>query len=505
LLKSVIFVGSSSEAKDLIGGLDLNLDGKVSVSDWSNTSWPLSRSALHGVEQLLDNADFAAFILSADDVAVIRGEAHSVPRDNVLLELGMAYGRLGRDRTFILAPRVGATRGPSDLAGISVIEYEHESDSRSTMRTPANRLWETIERLGPRDRSGANGSLQRGDTTRIDMIADGALYVFHSRNSYAGELRQAVLNGEKVPAKVQFAQPDGGRHWLSLCRSTKYQYFINARTHLKENVGRLTQKIHDVAGTTAIDLVSLGSGDGSKDDILLRSLTTKLADHEYIYYYPIDISDILLVDAVRYVSQHGLDRKRFRCKPVLGDFTNLSSLQGIISHRPNTNLFSVLGNVIGSFDESDILASVAGAMEPGDFVLLESNIGDPEGSIALLQDDAASQWDLSTLDAMGIARDSCDLHQERREGVSDVPGTQTLVSYAVPRDQPASGDGTASKYMLSAMHHYDFEQLQTHVCDELDIVLIDAVPGEGVCLLLGQRQSRATQAPSRATSNGSSG
>jgi hypothetical protein len=101
----------------------------------------------------------------------------------------------------------------------------------------------------------------------------------------------------------------------------------------------------------------------------------------------------------------------------------------------------------------------------------------------MLEDDAAHQWDLSTLDALDIPRASCELSQAKRTGLSFASKTRTLVSYAVPHKDHKS------KYILSAMHHYDFEELKTAVQKALDVVLIDDIPpGEGVCLLLGQRQ-----------------
>jgi hypothetical protein len=147
-----------------------------------------------------------------------------------------------------------------------------------------------------------------------------------------------------------------------------------------------------------------------------------------------------------------------------------------------TNLFSVLGNVLGSFDEADILASLAGAMEPGDLVLIEANIGEPDDSKAMLEDDTAYQWDLSTLAALDIDPDKCELKQKLRTKLSLVEGTKTLVSYAVPHDNPKR------KYTLSGLHHYDFEKLKEHVQRELHVKLIDEIPDSGVCLLLGRRE-----------------
>ncbi|MDQ2897199.1 MAG: hypothetical protein M3Y09_16415 [Actinomycetota bacterium] len=167
-------------------------------------------------------------------------------------------------------------------------------------------------------------------------------------------------------------------------------------------------------------------------------------------------------------------------------------MSGITAHRSNTNLFSILGNALGSFDEADILASIGGAMLPGDLVLIEANIGEPSDSLALLDDDAAFQWDLSTLDALEIPRTSCVLQQEQRADVSVVPGTRTLISCAVPRES------SGPTYMLSAMHHYNFDELRRAVPEELDVVVIDYIPGPGVGLILGQRPKTSSRSNSHA-------
>ncbi len=480
--KPVLFVGSSSEAKHLINGLTLNLKNEnVRVRNWGTSRWPLSRSTLDGLDKKFEEADFATFILSPDDVAIIRGKEEKVARDNVLFELGMSFGYLGRDRTFIIASKE-AMHNVSDLHGITAIRYEDEQDDQDTMSTPAVELLAAIRERGPRERADTDGARRRGSTDRIEMVADGAIEVFESRDEYFGNLAQAVLNGKKVPAKFQFAAADGGRRWLELCHSESYGYFKRAKTLLKDNIKRLAENVCAAADTAAVDLISLGSGDGRKDDIILQELAKKLSENERLYYYPIDISDILLVEAIRYVSRHGLGREHYGCKAVLGDFTNLPMIRELIDYRPNANLFSALGNVIGSFDESEIFASIAGAMRKGDLVLIEANIGEPGDSIAMLEDDAASQWDLSTLAALDLSADLFDLKPEEKKRQSVVPGTRTLVSYAVPRERPSS------KYTLSGMHHYDFEKLKAHVASDLRVTLVDEIAGDGVCLLLGQRR-----------------
>jgi len=478
-----LFVASSSDRENLIDALSHHLSGRAIVSSWTKSKWgPSGFTALEAIEQALDEADFAVFVLSDDDVAIGLDQPRS-GRDNVLFELGLAVGRLGTARTFLLVPKnLGSNVVPVDLASISIIYYEIEGDSQKSAASLARRLWQEIRALGPRDRADSTQVSERGDTGHLEMLVDAAVGLDASRASYADELRRAVRWGERVPAKFQFAHAEGARSWLRLCRSVSYGYFRHAKSDLRLNAAHLAKVVQQAAGTTAVDLISLGCGDGSKDDIVLRALAGKLKDDESLCYYPVEISDILLVEALRHISRSGLDRSRFRCKAMLGDFTNLQPFSSVFEYRPSTNLFSVLGNAIGSFDEPEIFASLDRAMLPGDLVLIEANIGHPDESVALFEEDIAVMWDLSTLDALGLPRASCELGRELREDVSIVPGTETLVRYAV-----SSAEAREAKYLLSATHHYDFDSLKRHVESELNVELIDAIVGRGVGFLLGQR------------------
>jgi predicted nucleotide-binding protein len=46
--------------------------------------------------------DFAAFVVTADDVTASRGRRKASPRDNVVFEIGLFMGAIGRERTFVV-------------------------------------------------------------------------------------------------------------------------------------------------------------------------------------------------------------------------------------------------------------------------------------------------------------------------------------------------------------------------------------------------------------------
>jgi CRP/FNR family transcriptional regulator, cyclic AMP receptor protein len=107
---------------------------------------------LEALEAQVDDSDFAIAIAHGDDITQIRGNEWPVPRDNVIFELGLFMGRLGRARAILLEPRVHKIKLPSDLAGVTTITYsvsEQKSDMATTLGPACNELRDHINRFGP--------------------------------------------------------------------------------------------------------------------------------------------------------------------------------------------------------------------------------------------------------------------------------------------------------------------------------------------------------------------
>ena len=70
---------------------------------------------------------------------------------NVIFELGLFMGRLGKARAILMEPREEGVKLPSDLAGITTIPYKYEAgvDAAALMGPACNILREHILRLGP--------------------------------------------------------------------------------------------------------------------------------------------------------------------------------------------------------------------------------------------------------------------------------------------------------------------------------------------------------------------
>lgn len=126
-------------------------DSEVVV--WDQGTFEPSDYPLESLERELDRADFGIFLFFPDDVTIMRGKQQSTVRDNVLFELGLFVGRLGRKRTFILTPRGADLHLPSDLSGITPVEYEADRTDQNMLAAvgpAARRIRQVIQTTGLR-------------------------------------------------------------------------------------------------------------------------------------------------------------------------------------------------------------------------------------------------------------------------------------------------------------------------------------------------------------------
>ena len=121
--KPRIFIASAVESLNVADAVNLNLDHDAEVTVWKH-GFEISSD---NISSLLDRArasDFAVFIFTPDDVSSIRRQEKAVVRDNVLFELGLFVGSIGKDRCFIVKPRDADLHIPTDLLGLTPADYE---------------------------------------------------------------------------------------------------------------------------------------------------------------------------------------------------------------------------------------------------------------------------------------------------------------------------------------------------------------------------------------------
>ena len=104
------FIGSAKEHIALARAVQENLDDDFETTVWDQGVFGLSRYTLDALQEELDRSDLGIFVLAPLDLSLLRGRARTVPRDNVIFELGFFAGRLGYHRTFFITPMLVCIR-----------------------------------------------------------------------------------------------------------------------------------------------------------------------------------------------------------------------------------------------------------------------------------------------------------------------------------------------------------------------------------------------------------
>jgi Predicted nucleotide-binding protein containing TIR-like domain/TIR domain len=126
--KPRLFIGSSTEGLRIAELIQLGLEKVAECTVWTQSSFLPGRTAIESVVDLTLQYDFAILVLTPDDFVSKRGDEASGPRDNIVFELGLFTGALGRARTFMVYPSDEKLHLPSDLAGVTAITYAKRSD-----------------------------------------------------------------------------------------------------------------------------------------------------------------------------------------------------------------------------------------------------------------------------------------------------------------------------------------------------------------------------------------
>jgi predicted nucleotide-binding protein len=147
-----VFIISSVEALPIARIIETAFEhDSFFVELWTAGCFKAANYTIDDLEAAVDNADFAIAIAHADDFVESRDEMWPAPRDNVIFELGLFMGRLGRTRAILMEPRGKDVKLPSDLAGITTIPYRFEKGGQNAalMGPACNKLRDHIIALGP--------------------------------------------------------------------------------------------------------------------------------------------------------------------------------------------------------------------------------------------------------------------------------------------------------------------------------------------------------------------
>lgn len=130
-MKRRLFIGSSREAQKIADKVKSQI--VMDCGDWLNAeTWSdggvfkLNSNALQDLVVASRRFDYGILVASKDDKLWSRWKGFSVPRDNVMFEMGMFLGSLGLTRAFLLVEE--KTKLPTDYNGVTVSYYKHNDE-----------------------------------------------------------------------------------------------------------------------------------------------------------------------------------------------------------------------------------------------------------------------------------------------------------------------------------------------------------------------------------------
>ncbi|MBC7909386.1 MAG: nucleotide-binding protein [Pyrinomonadaceae bacterium] len=216
-MKPKLFVGSSVEGLGVAYAVQQNLKHQAEVTVWDQGIFRLSDSALDSLIQLLDRVDFGVFVFTPDDIVNIRGEENRSIRDNVLFELGLFVGRLGKGRSFILMPDERKDfRLPTDLIGMTPATYEtgRTDDNFQAATGPScHEIRQLIASLGSKSKGNESPSIPQSE----------------DNDSESKSLGNARPIDEQAEEKVEATETieAGESNWRTLYNEDKFEEAIS--------------------------------------------------------------------------------------------------------------------------------------------------------------------------------------------------------------------------------------------------------------------------------------
>jgi hypothetical protein len=196
-----IFIASSSEGLEVVKavrGLLLDeLQDKAEVAPWTR-EFDLSATYIESLEKASDQADFAILVLTPDDLNTSREIEKFAPRDNVIFELGLFIGSIGRERCFLVYEQRPDLKLPTDLLGVNAATFKPPAarDLKAALERQVFRISEQIEKLGARHKVSAQALEARAAIRSFSERVIGAWW------------ERVTTNGQKSLSFVQIEFDD---------------------------------------------------------------------------------------------------------------------------------------------------------------------------------------------------------------------------------------------------------------------------------------------------------
>jgi tetratricopeptide (TPR) repeat protein len=169
--KPRLFIGSSTEGINVAFALQDNLKYYSEITVWNQGVFNLSETTLESLIAQLNSCDFGIFVFTPDDHIKMKNKKDLTVRDNVLFELGLFIGKLGKTRCYIVMPDNTEFHFPSDLIGMTPGKYEAprtDNNLQAATGSVSHKIQEAIIKFGCLNKSNEDTENATDITPKID-------------------------------------------------------------------------------------------------------------------------------------------------------------------------------------------------------------------------------------------------------------------------------------------------------------------------------------------------
>ncbi len=260
-----------------------------------------------------------------------------------------------------------------------------------------------------------------------------------------------------MPQRLLYLTEEGQTTYLSLCEDPEYGYYHETLTYIVENTATLVESMLNHGGSSEVDFISLGPGNGQKDSVILKELLRKAKSPGYTYYYPYDVSGGLLLESMRTILARDLPLEKLRVKAIEADVAFLAEFKKVFDFREEPNVYSLLGGLDDTANEVALLTRLHRVMNPRDCLLLEVRKKVDSGPKGMGPIELNKRLDLAPLRYVGAKVDPGTVDYAEVVSTSSIPNARTVAA-TVPRLELDKKEHT--DITLFSVHYYDDKEIK---------------------------------------------
>ncbi|MGH2691967.1 MAG: L-histidine N(alpha)-methyltransferase [Actinomycetota bacterium] len=225
----------------------------------------------------------------------------------------------------------------------------------------------------------------------------------------------ASFRSGRIDEKFFYWFPLSVRAWLALCSDGEYRNYVRSRSLIAGSA----VEIAALSSKGPIEVLSLGSGQGDKDVILLEALR----NGQNVSYVPVDASQSLLEMACA----AGL-RAGFPSRGVKADIGRPDHLKALLPDEGTPpRLVVLIGNTLGAFDPT-MPVELAGLLRPEDHLIVDGELFAGEETLGGYDNPINRRFAWAPLHSVGIGDEDGEIVFEAATDVA-APGLHAVTKH----------------------------------------------------------------------------